>query len=121
MILTRRSLLALVLLAPTAAAAKPERTEFYSPLQPFAVEFWDRAGMFHLINVELNVVYAKPGIKVSNKMSDLIAKKLAVLPWEEFTAENPAVTIKRIALDTVRTDPVAADVKDVLISKLMMR
>lgn len=121
MIARRTVLAALALLVPVTAFAKPERTEFFAALRPIAVEFWDREGMFHLINVDLTIVYAKEGVKVANKVSDQIARELAMLPWEEFNHDNPALIIKRIALEIARADPAGADVKDVLIAKLMMR
>lgn len=120
----RRALVAAALLLPwlpSGAGAKPERTEFYAPLQPVAVEFWDRQGLFHLVDIGLTVVYAKEGVKVANKVADRIAKQLAMVPWEEFNADNPAVLIKRVALEILKTDPVGAEVKDVLIAKLMIR
>ncbi|MEW5726932.1 MAG: hypothetical protein AB1918_03815 [Pseudomonadota bacterium] len=121
--IARRALLlaALALAVPGVAAAKPERTEFYAPLQAINLEFWDREGLFHQVTIDLTVVYAKEGVKVANKVSDLIAKQLSTLPWEEFSRDNPALTIKRVALEVARTDPVGAEVKDVLIARLMLR
>lgn len=123
MTIGRRALLAALAAAamPRPAAAKPERTEFYAPMQPVTVEFWDREGLFHLVNIDLVVVFPKEGMKVPNKVSDLIAKRLSVLPWEEFARDNPALLIKRVALDVLRAEPGGADIKDVLIARLMLR
>ncbi len=123
MTIGRRALLASLVAAalPGMAAAKPERTEFYAPMPPITAEFWDRAGLFHLINIDLVVVFPKEGMKVSNKVSDLISKRLSVLPWEEFTRDNPAILIKRVALEVLRAEPGGADIKDVLIARLMLR
>jgi hypothetical protein len=86
------------------------------------VEWWDRDGLFHLVNAELLFVLAKEGIKIGKAPLEKIHKRLASMPWEEFNSGNHAVTIKNVALECARTDEVAGPfVTDVLISKLLIR
>lgn len=108
-------------LAPGGARAADEKV-FYAPLTGIAIEYWDRNGFFHLVNLDMVVEYTKEGVKVGNKAGDLISKELSVMTWEDFNRDNPAVVIKRVALGIVKADPVAGPhVKDVLIQKLLLR
>lgn len=112
----------LTVLAGPAAAEKLEPKEFYTPLPPIVLEFWDNKGLFHMVNLELSLVFAKPGIKANKKLVDDIGQALTSMPWEEFKEGNPAVTIKQSALEVVKADPdIGAEVTDVLIKKLMLR
>ncbi|HSV28703.1 MAG TPA: hypothetical protein VLL76_04065 [Candidatus Omnitrophota bacterium] len=123
MMLTRRTLLALAActLAAGRAQAAEEKKEIMQAVA-VAIEYWDRDGLFHLVNADLLIVLDKEGMKVAKPAVEKITKTLSSLPWEEFNRGNPAVTIKNIALDSTRTDPVAGKhVSDVLISKLMIR
>lgn len=115
--------LALLPLArPAAAQKKGEPTEFYAALPPLTLEFWDKQGLFHMVNFSLTVVFDKQGMKASKKLGDSISQALSSMPWEEFKDGNPAVTIKNIAYDIVRADREAGpSATDVLIIKLMIR
>lgn len=120
---TRRAVLALALagLSRTAYAASGGPKEITQP-GSLLVEWWDRDGLFHLVNADLLFVLAKEGIKISKTAIAKIPKTLSSMPWEEFNHGNPAVTIKSIALECARADPLAGPfVTDVLIAKLLIR
>lgn len=132
MIGRRRLVAALAAAALAAAALLPMEAgaaggagkgkEIFAPLPAITVEYWDEAGLFHLVDLSLTVVYAKEGVKVGKDVGSRIQQRLSAMPWEHFVQGNPAVTIKKIALDIARADAQAGEhVVDILIAKLMMR
>ena len=126
MALTRRAVLAALagagltgLVAMPAWAASKDM-EFFAKLTPINLEYWDQAGLFHMVNMDLTVVFAGEG-KVDKVVVDKIQQALSAMTWEEFAKGNPAATIKAIALDIVRKQKGSEKAVDVLVIKLMMR
>ncbi|MBC7906810.1 MAG: hypothetical protein H7Y60_08710 [Rhodospirillaceae bacterium] len=120
--LARRTLLAALMLAPVSALAsgKGEQADFYAKLPTIVVEFWDANGIFHIVNMDLTVVF--PGqASLNKKIVDRIAAKLSAMTWEEFSKGNPAATIKAVALDILRKDPSTVKATEVLVGKLLLR
>lgn len=116
------SLSAAAILTRHARAQKLEPKEFYAQMPPISLEFWDKDGLFHMVNVSLTIVFDKQGMKATKLMGDKIAQALSSMPWEEFKDGNPAVTIKNTAYDIVKADAKAGpSATDVLIIKLMVR
>lgn len=122
----RRAILAglLTLLAAPAARASGsgggKGTETFVKLPGIVLEFWDEAGLFHAVNMDLTAVF--PGqASVNKKVSQDISRILSAMTWEEFSRGNPAATIKAVALDAVRKDPSGANCTEVLVIKLMLR
>lgn len=121
--LARRTLLAAMLLAPVTALAKSggnEGGEVFVKLSTIVVEFWDADGIFHVVNMDLTVVFPVQAA-INKKIVDRISANLSAMPWEEFAKGNPAATIKAVALDTLRKDPTTEKATEVLVSKLLLR
>lgn len=122
MSLRRRTLLGLMLLAPLPAlAASGAPAEFYAKLPGIAIEYWDAEGLFHMVNIELTVVFPVQTSSVNKKLGDKIAAALSAMAWEDFAKGNPAATVKAVALDILRKDPTTEKATEVLVVKLMMR
>ncbi|MBC7951844.1 MAG: hypothetical protein H7Z12_08525 [Rhodospirillaceae bacterium] len=125
--LPRRTLLAALLLAPvfalapvSALAASKEGGEFFVKLTTIVVEFWDANGIFHVVNMDLTVVFPAQAA-INKKITEKIAANLSAMPWEEFAKGNPAATVKAVALDTLRKDPTTDKATEVLVGKLLLR
>lgn len=107
---------------PAAAAGKGKPVEFYAPLPSIVLEFWDQAGLFHMVNFDLTLVTSQQGVKASKRFADALSQELSAMPWEEFKDGNPAIRIKDAALQLVKADPQLAPVTtDVLIIRLLLR
>lgn len=118
MTLSRRALLAALAALPLPARAADK--EAFVKLQPIALEFWDQAGIFHMVNMDLSVVFIGEG-KVDKVVADKIAQALSAMPWEEFIKGNPAATIKAVAFDIIKKEKGGDKVREVLVIKLMTR
>lgn len=122
--LTRRALLAALLVAPATAARASggggKGVEAFVKLPSIVLEFWDEQGLFHTVNMELTAVFPAQA-SINKKVSVDISHTLSAMTWEEFSRGNPAATIKAVALDAVRKDPGGATCLEVLVIKLMMR
>ncbi len=125
MALSRRALLTLALFAPVPALAAggggAAGGEVYAKLPGIAVEYWDAEGLFHMVNIDLTVVFPVQTSAVNKKISDKIAQALSAMAWEDFSKGNPAATVKALALDILRQDPSTAKATDVLVIKLVIR
>lgn len=122
MISRRMFLAAPLALLPFAARAEGGKAKEIMQAYSTVIEWWDRQGLFHLVNVDLLFILNKEGIKIGKQPLEKIHKRLASLPWEEFSAGNPAVTIKNVALECAKADATAGPfVTDVLIAKLLVR
>ena len=122
MTLSRRALLAALLAAPLPALAAGGGTpEFYAKLPQIAVEYWDTQGLFHMVNIELTVVFPTQTSSVNKKVGDKIAAALSAMAWEDFAKTNPAATVKAVAMDVLRQDPATEKAIDVLVIKLLLR
>jgi len=126
MALSRRSLLAAMVLAPLAApgpawAAGGGAPEFYAKLPQIAIEYWDTQGLFHMVNVDLTVVFPAQTAAINKKVGDKIGAALSAMAWEDFAKGNPAATIKAVAMDVLRQDPATEKATDVLVIKLVLR
>ncbi|MBX9634668.1 MAG: hypothetical protein K2X44_06770 [Magnetospirillum sp.] len=121
--LSRRALLALLLCAPAPVLASGKGgggADIYVKLPTIVIEFWDAQGLFHVVNMDLTVVFAVQ-TSINKKIADKISQNLSAMPWEEFAKGNPAATIKAVALDILRKDPTTEKASEVLVAKLMMR
>jgi hypothetical protein len=119
--LSRRALLAvLAALVATPAGAANKNVEVFAKLSPISLEYWDQAGLFHVVNMDLTVVFLGEG-KIDKLVVDKIQQALSAMTWEEFSKGNPVATIKAIALDIVRKQKSSEQALDVLVIKLMMR
>lgn len=120
--LSRRALLGLLLALPASArAAGGGKGDVYFKLNSINLEFWDEDGLFHMVNMELTVLFHEPPGAIDKKVADRIARTLSAMTWEEFNRGNPAATIKGLALDLVRKEPGGEKAVEVLIVKLMLR
>lgn len=116
-------LLAPLLMAPAAAHASGgggKAGETFVKLPGIVLEFWDEAGLFHTVNMELTAVFPIQA-SINKKVALDITHTLSAMTWEEFSRGNPAATIKAVALDAVRKDPTGANCTEVLVIRLMMR
>lgn len=124
--LTRRAVLAAALglmlpgIARAAGGGASPNGEFFHKLNPINLEYWDESGLFHMVIIELSVVFLEPP-QIDKKVADLIGRKLSAMPWEEFNRGNPAATVKGIALDVVRQQKGGEKATEVLVTKLMLR
>lgn len=116
----RRLLLALLIALPLPTFAADKNQEVFVKLTPIAVEFWDEAGIFHILNMDLSVVFMGEG-KVDKTVAVQIQRALSAMSWEEFSRGNPAATVKALALDIVRKQAGSEKALDVLVSKMMTR
>lgn len=118
---SRRALLAaalgIVLAGPARAASKGE---VFVKLTPITLEYWDQAGLFHMVNMDLSVVFHEEA-KLDKSVAEKIQLALSAMPWEEFIKGNPAATVKAIALDIVRKQKGGEKAVEVLVIKLMTR
>lgn len=119
MILSRRTLLALLAAALPLPARAAEK-EVYAKISPIALEFWDQAGIFHVVNIDLSVVFIGEG-KVEKVTAQTIQQALSAMAWEDFIAGNPAATVKAVALDIVRKQKSSEKAVEVLVIKMMAR
>ncbi len=94
--------------------------EVYVKLSPIALEFWDDQGLFHMLNIELSVAFPSQ-TSINKQLVDKITRTLSAMQWEELSKDNPAVTIKAIALEVVRKESGLEKAKDVLLTKLVIR
>lgn len=119
---TRRALLAATLapFAGPAAQAASKGGEIFVKLPPITLEYWDQAGLFHMVNMDLSVVFHGEG-KVDKSVAEKIQLALSAMTWEDFSKGNPAATIKAIALDIVRKHKGGEQAVEVLVIKLMTR
>lgn len=118
---SRRTLLAALLLAPVSAMASGKGgEEFFVKLTTIVVEFWDANGIFHVVNMDLTVVFPAQ-TAINKKVTERIAAKLSAMTWEEFVKGNPAATVKAVALETLRKDPTTDKATEVLVGKLLLR
>jgi hypothetical protein len=123
-LLPRRTLLAALLLAPVTALASGKGGgggENFAKLPTIVVEFWDADGIFHVVNMDLTVVFPVQTASINKKIVDRIAANLSAMPWEEFAKGNPAATVKAVALDALRKDPTTDKATEVLVGKLLLR
>lgn len=123
MTLSRRALLAGLAALPMPVLAQPAWAadkETFVKLQPIALEFWDQAGIFHMVNMDLSVVFVGEG-KIDKVVGDKIAQALSAMPWEEFIKGNPAATIKAVAFDIIKKEKGGDKAREVLVIKLMTR
>jgi|AGTN01.3.fsa_nt_gi hypothetical protein len=115
------ALLLLLLLAPLPARAESTpRSEVYAKLPTITVEYWDAAGLFHVITLDLTAVFPTQ-TSLNKKVSDKIAHALSAMTWEDFSRGNPAATVKAVALDVLRKEPSSGKVVEVLVLRLVMR
>lgn len=122
--LSRRALLAALLVAPATSARASggggKAMETFVKLPTIVLEFWDEEGLFHNVAMELTAVFPAQA-SINKKVAQDISHTLSSMTWEEFSRGNPAATIKAVALDAVRKDPGGAACQEVLVIKLMMR
>lgn len=107
--------------APGWAAGGAKGGEIFVKLPTINVEYWDEAGIFHMVVVEASVVFHEEGAKVDKSVGVLISHALSSMTWEEFSRGNPAATVKAIALDLVRKQPGAEKAVEVLLARLIIR
>lgn len=122
MTVPRRLVLSLLAacLAATPAAAASKGGEIFVKLTPITLEFWDQAGIFHMVNMDLSVVFHEEA-KLDKSVADKIQRELSAMTWEDFAKGNPAATVKAVALDIVRRQKGGEKAVEVLVIKLMTR
>ncbi|MGE4278010.1 MAG: hypothetical protein AB7G62_00390 [Magnetospirillum sp.] len=106
---------------PAWASGGAKGGEIYVKLPTINVEYWDEAGIFHMVVVDAAVVFHEEGAKVDKSVGVLISHALSAMTWEEFSRGNPAATVKAIALDLVRKQPGAEKAVEVLLARLIIR
>lgn len=106
---------------PGWAAGGAKGGEIFVKLPTINVEYWDEAGIFHMVVVDASVVFHEEGAKVDKSVGVLISHALSAMTWEEFSRGNPAATVKAIALDLVRKQPGAEKAVEVLLARLIIR
>lgn len=102
-------------------ASGAKGSEIFVKLPSINVEYWDEAGIFHMVVVDATVVFHEEGAKVDKSVGVLISHALSAMTWEEFSRGNPAATVKAIALDLVRKQPGAEKAVEVLLARLIIR
>lgn len=114
-------LVGLLALAPfPVLAAKDGVGEYYVELATIVLEFWDANGVFHSVVMDLLVAF--PGsTTINKKVVDQISMALTSMTWEEFSKDNPAATVKSVALSVLRKDPTTEKALEVLVAKLVLR
>lgn len=119
----RVGLAALSLLVPGPVLASGKggaNIEVYAKLPTIVIEFWDAQGLFHVVNMDLTVVFPAQA-SINKKVTDKISQNLSAMTWEEFSHGNPAATIKAVALEVLRKDPSTEKATEVLVGKLLLR
>lgn len=106
---------------PAQASGGAKGGEVFVKLPTINVEYWDEAGIFHMVVVDASVVFHEQGAKVDKKVGVLIGHALSAMTWDEFSRGNPAATVKAIALDLVRKQPGAEKAVEVLLGRLIIR
>lgn len=106
---------------PAQASGGAKGSEVFVKLPTINVEYWDEAGIFHMVVVDASVVFHEQGAKVDKKVGVLIGHALSAMTWDEFSRGNPAATVKAIALDLVRKQPGAEKAVEVLLGRLIIR
>lgn len=107
--------------SPGWAAGGAKGGEIFVKLPTINVEYWDEAGIFHMVVVDATVVFHQEGAKVDKSVGVLISHALSAMTWEEFSRGNPAATVKAVALDLVRKQPGAEKAVEVLLARLIIR
>ncbi|MBR9972854.1 hypothetical protein [Magnetospirillum sulfuroxidans] len=106
---------------PALASGGAKGNEVFVKLPTVNVEYWDEAGIFHMVVVDASVVFHEQGTKIDKTIGILISHALSAMTWEEFSRGNPAATVKAIALDLVRKQPGAEKAVEVLLGRLIIR
>lgn len=115
--------LVLALALPGTARAQKGGSplEFYLPLPPIVLEFWDKDGLFHLVNMELVIVTTQENAPINKAVAERIQRELAAIPWDNYVRDNPAPMIKGMALAVVKKEPAGEMAREILIRKLLFR
>lgn len=108
-------------IGPAHASGGEKTGEFYVKLPTVNVEYWDEAGVFHMVVVDASAVFHQPGAKIDKSVAVQIGHALSAMTWEEFSRGNPAATVKAIALDLVRKQAGAENAIEVLLARLIIR
>jgi hypothetical protein len=106
----------LAALLPWPAAA----ADVYFKIPPFVLEMWDANGVFHMVDIELDVAFPGPP-KLPKTAGINIQQALQTLPYEELKKPSGVATIKSMAFDIIRGLPGGNEAEDVLVQKLMFR